>query len=102
MILQQSLAEQKRQQEVAQASAPILKQHAEEMRQLYEDQKKRLQTIDDKSTATPPWTQPPPTNDPLKMFSSAAGLFALAAAAFTRTPAISAMNGLAAAIQGRQ
>jgi hypothetical protein len=41
---------------------------------------------------------PPPQVDPLKGFASAAGLFATIASAFTHTPAINAMNGLASAI----
>jgi hypothetical protein len=41
---------------------------------------------------------PPPENDPLKGFASAASVFALIASAFTHTPAINAMNGMAAAI----
>lgn len=41
-----------------------------------------------------------PTNDPLAGFASAAGIFAQIAAAFTHTPAVAAMNGMAAAIQG--
>jgi len=40
----------------------------------------------------------PPENDPLKGFGSAAGMFAMLASAFTHTPAINAMNGMAAAI----
>jgi hypothetical protein len=40
----------------------------------------------------------PPENDPLKTFSSIAGLFATLAAGFSRTPAIAAMNGLAGAM----
>ena len=47
-----------------------------------------------------PETKPPPVpeNDPLKGFSSAASIFALMASALTHTPAINAMNGMAAAI----
>ena len=41
---------------------------------------------------------PPPENDPLKGFASAAALFAGIASAFTHTPAINAMNGMAGAI----
>lgn len=40
----------------------------------------------------------PPESDPLKAFGSAAGIFAMLASAFTHTPAINAMNGMAAAI----
>lgn len=40
----------------------------------------------------------PPETDPLKQFSSVAGLFATIAAGFSRTPAIAAMNGLAGAM----
>ena len=39
-----------------------------------------------------------PENDPFKGFASAAGVFAALASAFTHTPAVNAMNGLAAAI----
>jgi hypothetical protein len=41
---------------------------------------------------------PVPENDPLKGFASAAGVFAMLASALTHTPAINAMNGMAAAI----
>lgn len=41
---------------------------------------------------------PPPENDPLKGFVSAAGIFAMLASALTHTPAINAMNGMASAI----
>lgn len=40
----------------------------------------------------------PPETDPLKQFSSLAGVFATIAAGFSRTPAIAAMNGLAGAM----
>lgn len=40
----------------------------------------------------------PPQTDPLKAFSSVAGLFAVLAAGFSKTPAIAAMNGMAGAI----
>jgi hypothetical protein len=41
---------------------------------------------------------PPPQNDPLQGFASAAGIFAMLASALTHTPAINAMNGMASAI----
>src|ERR1700721_845063 len=41
---------------------------------------------------------PPPQNDPLAGFASAAGIFAMLASALTHTPAINAMNGMASAI----
>lgn len=40
----------------------------------------------------------PPQTDPLKSFGSIAGLFAVIAAGFSKTPAIAAMNGLAGAM----
>lgn len=40
----------------------------------------------------------PPETDPLKQFSSLAGLFAIGASLFSRTPATAAMNGLAGAM----
>ena len=42
----------------------------------------------------------PPANDPLSAFASPAGVFAMIASAFTHTPAIAAMNGMAGAING--
>ena len=48
---------------------------------------------------TPPPTIPTP--DPIKGFASAASMFALIAAAFTHTPAVAAMDGMAAAINAR-
>lgn len=47
---------------------------------------------------TPP--PKPPENDPLKAFGSIAGAFALLASGLSHTPAINAMNGMAAAING--
>lgn len=41
---------------------------------------------------------PVPENDPLKGFASVASVFAMVASAFTHTPAINAMNGMASAI----
>lgn len=41
-----------------------------------------------------------PENDPLKGFGSVAAIFAGIASAFTHTPAINAMNGMAAAVNG--
>lgn len=53
-----------------------------------------------------PYEPPPPpkapVNDPFSGFASAAGIFATIAAAFTHTPAIAAMNGMAAAINARK
>ena len=51
---------------------------------------------------TTPWTQPPPPRDALQGFASAGSIFAAIASAFTRTPALSAMNGMAAAINARR
>lgn len=52
---------------------------------------------DYKPVDVPPLPKPPDT-DPLKTFSSLAGVFATLAAGFSRTPAIAAMNGLAGAM----
>ena len=47
------------------------------------------------------WSLPPPKNDPVDGFASFGAMFAGIASAFTHTPAINAMNGMAAAIQAR-
>jgi len=51
---------------------------------------------------TTPWAQKPPPPETLQAFASAGSIFAAIASAFTRTPAISAMNGMAAAINARR
>ena len=51
---------------------------------------------------TTPWTQQPPPPETLQAFASVGSIFAAIASAFTRTPAISAMNGMAAAINARR
>ena len=51
---------------------------------------------------TTPWNKPPPERDALQGFASAGSIFAAIASMFTRTPAISAMNGMAAAINARR
>lgn len=51
---------------------------------------------------TTPWNKPPPPREALEGFASAGSIFAAIASAFTRTPAISAMNGMAAAINARR
>jgi len=48
------------------------------------------------------WTVPPPKNDPVDGFASIGAIFAGIASAFTHTPAINAMNGMAAAIEARK
>lgn len=61
--------------------------------------KARLAKIDRdyKPVEVPPPPKPPET-DPLRGFSSLAGVFAALASGFSRTPAIAAMNGLAGAM----
>lgn len=49
-----------------------------------------------------PWNQQPPKPDPIEGFASVAAVFAGIASAFTHTPAINAMNGMAAAINARK
>lgn len=48
------------------------------------------------------WSLPPPKNDPVDGFASIGAIFAGIASAFTHTPAINAMNGIAAAIEARK
>jgi hypothetical protein len=49
-------------------------------------------------------TPPPkiPETDPLKAFGSVAGIFSVLAAGLSHTPALNAMNGLAAAVNGQK
>jgi hypothetical protein len=51
-----------------------------------------------KPIEAPPPAPKPPENDPLSAFASPASIFAMLASAFTHTPAINAMNGMAGAI----
>ena len=81
--------------EKEQRTAPLY----EEMRRNYERDQARFDKVADSYQPvrqTPPPT--PPQNDPMQAFGSAAGMFAMLASAFTHTPAVNAMNGMAAAI----
>jgi len=51
--------------------------------------------------ALQPWTQKPPQADPLGGLASLGSVFAALASGFSHTPAIAAMNGMAAAIDAR-
>lgn len=51
--------------------------------------------------ALKPWTQKPPQGDPIGGLASLGSVFAALAAGFSHTPAIAAMNGMAAAIDAR-
>ena len=68
-------------------------------------QEQKVEDLSEQEAARPEATIPdapkPPEPDPIRGFASAAGMFALLAAAFTKTPAIAAMNGMAAAITAR-
>jgi hypothetical protein len=70
----------------------------------YQTDRARVKTAFDASNKddTTPWTQKPPPPETLQAFGSAGSIFAAIASAFTRTPAISAMNGMAAAINARR
>jgi hypothetical protein len=48
-----------------------------------------------------PWTQKPPQPDPIGGLASLGSIFAALASGFSHTPAIAAMNGMAAAIDAR-
>jgi hypothetical protein len=48
-----------------------------------------------------PWTQKPPQPDPIGGLASLGSIFAAFASAFSHTPAIAAMNGMASAIDAR-
>lgn len=51
--------------------------------------------------ALQPWTQKPPQADPISGLASLGSVFAALASAFSHTPGIAAMNGMAAAITAR-
>ena len=70
----------------------------------YQTDRARVKTAYDAADRddTTPWTQKPPPPETLQAFGSAGAIFAAIASAFTRTPAISAMNGMAAAINARR
>jgi hypothetical protein len=71
-------------------------QEEAEADQQYERMKR---DIDD--PALQPWTQKPPQPDPIGGLASLGSVFAALASGFTHTPAIAAMNGMAAAIEAR-
>ena len=78
-----------------QRTAPIY----DEMVKNYRQDQARFEKMADSYHPVQPIPQPvPPENDPMKGFGSAAGMFAMLASAFTHTPAVNAMNGMAAAI----
>jgi hypothetical protein len=63
------------------------------------DRLKRERDLND--PALRPWTQKPPQPDPVGGLASLGSIFAAFASAFSHTPAIAAMNGMAAAIDAR-
>jgi hypothetical protein len=61
------------------------------------DAKKRIADLKPFKAEPPPEK---PVEDPWKAFGSAAGIFAMIASGFSKTPAVAAMNGLTGAING--
>jgi len=64
------------------------------------------QNVEAKAAAIEPvdikkWEQPPPTTPPAEGFAQFASIFAVAASAFTHTPAANAMNAMAAGINAK-
>ena len=75
---------------------------ADMQRTLGEDKARARKALDAAEPVDiPKWTQAPPKNDPVDGFASIGAIFAGLASAFTHTPAINAMNGMAAAINAR-
>ena len=95
-----SLMDRLKKVEAAKESDPDLARVRQENVTSFEENRMRaaekLKGID--PTDVQPWTQKPPEPKPLEAFGSWASMFAIAASAFTHTPAINAMNGAAAAM----
>lgn len=65
------------------------------------DEKYQKLQRDEDDPALKPWTMKPPQPDPIGGLASLGSIFAALAAGFSHTPAIAAMNGMAAAIDAR-
>lgn len=76
-----------------------MRRQQEEEKEADEQYKHLQKDLDD--PALKPWTQKPPAPDPIGGLASLGSVFAAFASAFSHTPAIAAMNGMAAAIDAR-
>lgn len=65
------------------------------------DEKYQKLQRDEDDPALKPWTMKPPQPDPIGGLASLGSIFAALAAGFSHTPAVAAMNGMAAAIDAR-